>query len=52
MAAGFSLVFFWSVFALTVGSTGQSTGPHLHYELTIDGQQVDPLEYLTPPEED
>lgn len=30
----------------TVGSTGQSTGPHLHFELLIDGQAVDPLDYL------
>ena len=26
-----------------VGSTGLSTGPHLHYELYKDGRTVDPL---------
>jgi murein DD-endopeptidase MepM/ murein hydrolase activator NlpD len=25
------------------GNTGRSTGPHVHYTLTIDGQKVDPL---------
>jgi murein DD-endopeptidase MepM/ murein hydrolase activator NlpD len=26
------------------GSTGNSTGPHLHLELWIDGKYVDPLQ--------
>ena len=29
-----------------VGTTGLSTGPHLHYEIHKDGKPVDPLMYF------
>jgi murein DD-endopeptidase MepM/ murein hydrolase activator NlpD len=39
-----------------VGSTGTSTGPHIHYEVLKDGKNVDPKDYffkdLTPAEYD
>ncbi|AWB68733.1 hypothetical protein C2869_21065 [Saccharobesus litoralis] len=29
-----------------LGSTGRSTGPHVHYEVLKNGKQVDPLKYV------
>ena len=28
------------------GSTGRSTGPHVHYEIRIDGKAIDPMSYI------
>lgn len=32
----------------TVGTSGLSSGPHLHYEVLVRGRQVDPLRYRLP----
>jgi murein DD-endopeptidase MepM/ murein hydrolase activator NlpD len=34
-----------------IGQSGMATGPHLHFEMLLGGERVDPLRYLLPAED-
>jgi murein DD-endopeptidase MepM/ murein hydrolase activator NlpD len=29
-----------------IGSTGRSTGPHVHFEVLKNGRQIDPVKFI------
>ena len=44
--AGAAMVGLGALVIAAVGATGRATGPHLHYEVRVDGKAVNPMSFI------